>query len=442
MSKNFVKTYFRLTLPAIIAQLVVYVVDNLNVAILGTLSEKAISGYTIANQSYDIYLMLALGLSGGFHVYISQLYGNNERKKCNRVLQLGIVVCTIMGFLYSLSMFTFSESFIRIFVQDAERVSYGVRYLRIFAFSLMFYGMNLMLSGTYTIIGHAVVSMYSGMINCLVSLFFSYVLVFGKLGFKPMNVEGAATAILLGRVAEFIFLTVLMLRKDSTFKLFTRGEKLEKDVLARVLKTAGPLVINETCYAFAFFMIVRNLSHLDEQYISCYTVTNNCNKLFFVASYGLSPAVGRLIGRNLGRGKFEEAKRGGSDILWMNFWVHLIFGAVMAALSRWIPGFFSLEGDIASVCTKMLISKSLLGFFAGYSNAFYNIFRIGGSTRYIFLFDGLFSLVFPMGISFLVCFIFPLQFFWAYFCIDAMNILKTAICFHLYNKEVWINQLA
>ena len=42
MSKNFIKTYFRLTLPAIIAQLVVYVVDNLNVAILGTLSEKAI----------------------------------------------------------------------------------------------------------------------------------------------------------------------------------------------------------------------------------------------------------------------------------------------------------------------------------------------------------------------------------------------------------------
>ena len=165
MSKNFIKTYFRLTLPAIIAQLVVYVVDNLNVAILGTLSEKAISGYTIANQSYDIYLMLALGLTGGFHVYISPLYGNNERKKCNRVLQLGIVVCSLVGFLYSFSMSTFSESFIRIFVQDTERVAYGVRYLRIYAFSLMFYGMNLMLSGTYTIIGHAVISMYSGMIN-------------------------------------------------------------------------------------------------------------------------------------------------------------------------------------------------------------------------------------------------------------------------------------
>ena len=442
MSKGFMKTYFRLALPAIIAQLVVFVVDNLNVAILGSLSEKAITGYTIANQSYDIYVMLALGLSGGFHVYISQLYGNNDKKKCSQVLQLGLNVCAAVGLIYSLSMFFFAESFIRIFIQDAERVMYGVRYLRIFAFSLMFYGINLMLSGAYTIVGKAIVSMYSGIINCLVSLFCSYTLVYGKFGIPAMNVEGAALAILIGRVAEFVFLITRMLKTDSEFKLFTKGEKLESDILLRVLKTAGPLVINETCYAFAFFMIVRNLSHLDEQYISCYTVTNNCNKLFFVISYGLSPAVGRLIGRNLGLGRFDEAKTGGDDILWMNFYVHLVFGILMALLSGKIPGFFSLEGDVAAVCSKMLISKAALGLFAGYGNCFYNIFRIGGNTRVIFLFDGIFSLVCPMAVSFLVCILFPLPFFWAYVCIDAMNIVKTAICYSLYRKGIWLNRLA
>lgn len=442
MSKGFFKTYLRLALPAIIAQLVVFVVDNLNVAILGSLSEKAISGYTIANQSYDIYVMLALGLSGGFHVYISQLYGSPDRKKCSQVLQLGLTACTVVGLIYSLIMFFMAEPFIRIFIQDTERVMYGVRYLRIFAFSLMLYGVNLMLSGAYTIVGKAIVSMYSGTINCVVSLVCSYTLVYGKFGIPAMDVEGAALAILIGRLAEFVFLLVKMLNKDSEFKLFSTGEKLESDVLLRVLKTAGPLVINETCYAFAFFMIVRNLSHLDEQYISCYTVTNNCNKLFFVISYGLSPAVGRLIGRNLGLGRFEDAKRGGDDILWMNFYVHVVFGVLLALLSGSIPGFFSLEGDVAAVCTKMLISKALLGLFAGYGNCFYNIFRIGGNSKQIFFVDGLFSIVCPMAVSFIVCFVFPLPFFWAYVCIDAMNIVKTAICYSLYRKGIWLNQLA
>ncbi len=442
LSKGFIRTYLRITLPAIIAQLVVYIVDNLNVAILGSLSEKAIAGYTIANQTYDIYVFIALGLSGGFHVYISQLYGNNDKAKSNQVLKLGLIVCAVVGFIYSLTVFLMSEPFIRLFISEAERVSYGVRYLRIYAFSLMFYGVNVMLSGAYTIIGNAIVSMYSGIINCLVSLFASYTLVYGKFGLPSMGIEGAALAILIGRFAEFLFLSSQLLVSGSEFKPFSGEGKIESSVLSRVLKTATPLILNETCYAFAFFMVVRNLSHLDERYISCYTVVNNCNKLFFVISYALSPAVGKLIGRNLGLGNFEAAKRGGNDILQMNFYVHLVFGILMAALSGVIPGFFSLYDDVAVVCRGMLISKAVLGLFGGYSNCFYNIFRIGGNTREIFFVDGVFSLIGPMGVSFIVCYLIPLPFVWAYFCIDFMNVIKTGICYTLYKKEIWLNKLS
>ena len=442
MSKGFIRTYLRITLPAIIAQLVVYAVDNLNVAILGSLSEKAIAGYTIANQTYDIYVFVALGLSGGFHVYISQLYGNNDKVRCSQVLQLGLKICAAVGLIYSLSVFLFAEPFIRIFIQDAERVAFGVRYLRIFAFSLILYGVNLMMSGAYTIVGKAVTSMYSGMINCVVSLIASYTLVYGKFGLPAMNVEGAALAILIGRLAEFAFLLVQLMGKDSEFNLRSKEGKMENSVLERVLKTAGPLIINEMVYAFAFFIIVRNLSHLDERYISCYTVVNNCNKLFFVISYGLSPAVGKLIGRNLGTGNFEEARKGGNDILQMNFWVHLVFGILMALLAKRIPGFFSLYDDVAVVCSGMLIAKAALGLFGGYANCFYNIFRIGGNTKMIFIIDGIYSLLGPMVVSFIVCYLFPLPFLWAYVCIDFMNVVKTGICTVLYRKGVWLNKLS
>ena len=441
MSKGFIRTYLRITLPAIIAQLVVYIVDNLNVAILGSLSEKAIAGYTIANQTYDIYVFIAMGLSGGFHIYISQLYGRNDKARSSQVLKMGLTVCAVVGLIYSLSVFLMSEPFIRLFIQEAERVAYGVRYLRIYAFSFVFYGINIMLSGAYTIIGNAVISMYSGMINCLVSLLASYTLVYGKFGLPAMGIEGAALAILIGRFAEFAFLSSQLLSRDSEFKLFSNEARIEGSVLRDVMKKAAPLILNETCYAFAFFMVVRNLSHLDERYIACYSVVNNCNKLFFVISYALSPAVGKLIGRNLGLGNFAAARKSGDDILWMNFYVHLVFGILMALMSKVIPGFFSLTGDVAAVCTGMLLTKAGLGLFGGYSNCFYNIFRIGGNTREIFFIDGVFSLIGPMGVSFVVCYLFKLPFVWAYFCIDFMNVVKTGICYTLYRKEIWLNKL-
>ena len=155
----------------------------------------------------------------------------------------------------------------------------------------------------------------------------------------------------------------------------------------------------------------------------------------------MSPAVGKLIGRNLGLGNFAAARKSGDDILWMNFYVHLVFGALMALMSKVIPGFFSLTGDVAAVCTGMLLTKAGLGLFGGYSNCFYNIFRIGGNTREIFFIDGVFSLIGPMGVSFVVCYLFKLPFVWAYFCIDFMNVVKTGICYTLYRKEIWLNKL-
>ncbi len=441
MSKGFVKTYLRLTLPAIIAQLVVFVVDNLNVAILGTLSDKAISGYTIANQSFDIYSMLALGLSGGFHVYISQLYGKKDHQRYNQVLRLGLLVTFGVGLLYSLGMSLFATPFIRLFIKDAEMIRYGVEYLRIYAFSHLFYGVNLMLSGAYSIIGQAVRAMHSGTINCIVSLFFSYVLVYGRFGIPSMGVAGAATAILLGRVAEFLYLILCMVRKNSDFNLFEKLPKLEGDVMARVIRTALPLIMNETCYALAFLIIVKNYSTLNERYLACYTITNNCNKLFYAAAYGLSPAVGALIGKELGNHNYEQAKQGGNDILLIVFWIHIFFGALLIALSGVIPRFFSLEGDVARVCTQMLIIKAVFGLFGGYGNAFYNILRIGGASKYVFLFDGVFSLVCPMAVSFVVCLLIPFPFVIAFGIVDGMNIVKSGIGFYLYRKGVWLNQL-
>jgi len=442
MSKGFAKTYFRLTLPAIIAQLVVFVVDNLNVAILGTLSDKAISGFTIANQSFDIYSMLALGLSGGFHVYISQLYGKKDRQRYNQVLRLGLGVTFAVGLLYSLGMCLFAEPFIRMFIKDTEMIAYGVTYLKIYAWSHLFYGVNLMLSGTYSIIGQAVVAMQSGTINCIVSLLCSYVFVYGKFGIAPMGVSGAALAILCGRIAEFLYLFVRMMHKGSDFSLFEKLPKLEGDVMARVMRTAYPLIMNETCYALAFLIIVKNYSVLNERYLACYTVTNNCNKLFFAAAYGLSPAVGALIGRELGNHNYDKARENGNDILKMVFWIHIFFGALLIALSGVIPSFFSLEGDIARVCTQMLIIKSIFGLFGGYGNAFYNILRIGGASKFVFFFDGVFSLICPMVVSFVVCLLIPFPFVWAFGIVDAMNIVKSGIGFYLYKKEVWLNQLS
>ena len=442
VSRDFVKDYFRFTLPAIIAQLVVFAVDNVNVAILGTLSDKAISGYTVANQSFDIYSMLALGLTGGFHVYISQLYGKHDSVRYNQVFRLGLVVITVAGLVFSVGMAMFSTPFIKMFIEDGEMIDYGVRYLRIYSFSHMFYGINLLISGAYSIVGKSVVAMYSGMLNCIVCLVSSFTLVRGFYFIPSLGVEGAALAILIGRLAEFAFLIVKLLSKDAEFKPLQKQPPLKGDAFRRVIRTAIPLIGNETLYALAFMIIVKNYGHINERYLACYTVSHNIYRLFTVASYCISPACGAMIGRMLGKGDFARAKENSDSMLKLVFMIQVISGGLMIITSGWIPSLFSLSGDVAKVCSQTIIAKAAFGVFTGFAHAFYNIMRIGGASKFVFLIDGVYSVLGPMMMSYLVSYVFPLPFTWAFVAVEAMNVLKSAIGMYVYKKGYWIAQLS
>lgn len=59
LNLDFVKTYFRLGFPMILSQLMVYLINNFSVAMIGTLSSDAISGFTAANESFSIVSMLS-----------------------------------------------------------------------------------------------------------------------------------------------------------------------------------------------------------------------------------------------------------------------------------------------------------------------------------------------------------------------------------------------
>ena len=108
MYTQFVKKYFKLGWPIMLSQLIVIIVNNFSVSLMGSLSSKAISGYTFANESFSIFSMISLGLTGGFHIYISQYYGAGNREKYNQVLRYGMKLCLSVSSLFALSFFLFA----------------------------------------------------------------------------------------------------------------------------------------------------------------------------------------------------------------------------------------------------------------------------------------------------------------------------------------------
>lgn len=431
----FVKTYFRLAFPMILSQLVVYLVNNFSVAMMGALSDKAISGYTIANESFSIYSMLVLGLTGGFHVYITQYYGDQNQEKYNQVLRFGMKLCFAMGLVVAAAFFIGAEPFVRIFIDDDEIVSYAIRYLRIFCWTFIPYAINLLWSGVYQMTGRAVITFYSGVINCLTNALLCYLLI------NRIGIQGAASALLAARLAESLFLFLKMNRKESEFNFRNSYPAIKMHEIRRIFETSWPLVANEALFSVAFMFIMRNYSLVSQYHLACYTVVNNASQLVFVATQGTSAVIGVLVGGMLGAGKIQEAKDNSDRILQLTFILYAIGGIILASLARVIPGLYSLDGDLAEMAVRMLYAKSLLGF-GGMTMCFYNTLRIGGDTRSVFLLDGIYSCIFPLGVSCLLTYVLHASFFWLYVCVDFMQIVKCFFGYFLLRRGKWLTKLS
>ena len=437
MNREFIKKYFRYGWPIIFSQFVVILANNISVALMGNLSEYAISGYTLANESFSFFSMIALGLAGSFHIYISQYYGARDNDRCNQVLRYGNKVCFLISLICAVGFFVFANEFIGIFAKDPDIISYGVDYLRIFAWTFIPYIMNLLWSTTYSFIGKPEITMAAGVMDSIVTVASCYLF----LQQFHLGIKGAALSLLTGRIVESAYLLFKLLHSKSIFDWKKKYPALTGKEKKSILLTSGPLIVNESLFSVAFLLITKNYSFISETSVGCITVVNYIQQLFFICNKGAEPVIGIMVGGELGKGNFAAAKENAKRTFYVATMCSAIGAVLMIALCGVLPSLFSYTGELYQLCLKMIIAKAIIGIFGGNTMVFYNTLRTGGNTKEVFLFDGLFTLLGPLVSSFLFSRVFRVSFFTLYIIVESMNIIKTGLGIYLYKKESWMRKL-
>jgi putative MATE family efflux protein len=435
---DYLRKYFVYGWPIILSQAIIFIVNNYSASLTGALSAKAMSGYTIGQESYTVLTMLALGLTGGFHVYISQYYGAHDKQKYNQVLRLGMKLCLAVGLAYCALIFFLARPFARLYAQDEVIVGYAVDYLRVYCFTFPFYFINLLWSETYSFIGRGKITMVSGVLNCIVNIIANYLCC----QVLDLGIRGVALGSLCGRIAEFLFLYFTLNQKDSEFNLFVKYPAAAAGEMVEILKTSLPLVLNESIFSLAMMGIMMNYGYVSEEKLACLTVVNNISQLFFILNKGSGPAVGVMVGGELGKGDFAAAQENARLSLYTVVLTTFVGAVPLAQLAGQIPAYYHLEGELAALCTQMIRANCVIGTISSLTMTFYNILRMGGDTVAVFCQDGLFYLVVILPVSYIFSHLVPLPFFWLYVVVNGMNDVKALVGYYFYRKKKWLHKLS
>ncbi|MBO6053724.1 MAG: MATE family efflux transporter [Clostridia bacterium] len=450
--RAFFRMLFALVLPLIIQQGItnfVSLLDNVMVGGLGTLSMSAVS---IVNQLIFVYNLAVFGGLSGASIFSTQFYGTGDWRGMRNTFRFKLLFTLTAGILATAILLLFGDELMMLFLRGESNtpeeitatVGAARSYLAIAVVGMIPFGLVQTYAGTMRETGETVSPMTAGLIAITVNLVFNYLLIYGKFGFPMLGVAGAAIATVLSRFVELIYVAVSCHRRHERFRFIEgvyRSLKVPGNLVRRITLTGAPLLINEILWSVGMTFISRNYSLRGITVIAASNIASTVWNLFCVIMFAMGSAVSILVGQRLGAGDREGAINVDRKLIFFTIVSHIAVGILLIAAAPFIPLLYKVEPEVRALATKFLIIAGAASPVHAFIHVVYFTIRSGGKTVITFLFDSVYTWVFPAMISFVLCRFTGLDIVWVYFAVQFIDVVKLFIGVPLLRSGFWANNV-
>ena len=441
-------------LPIIIQNAItnfVSLLDNIMVGQVGTLQ---MSGVSIVNNLIFVFNLCILGGCAGAGIFIAQYHGSGDHKNIRYIFRYKILMGLLLGTLGTVLFYFAANPLISLYLKGdgdpaevPQILSYGREYLMVMLWGLLPFAISTAYSSTLRECGQTMIPMLAGVAAVFVNLLFNYVLIFGHLGFPAMGVRGAAIATVISRYTELAIITVWGHTHTAAVP-FLRGAfrslYIPRELARRVTVKGMPMLLNETMWSAGEATILQLYSTRGLDVVPATNITSSIFNLSSVVVMSMGVAVGIIMGQLQGAGTSKEdlwdANR---KLTAMTVGAGIVFGAVLAGISRLFPMLYNTTDSVRQLSTTMILICGIFLPFVGYIHAIYFTMRSGGKTWITFFFDGGYSWLFIIPIAAILCYLVDAPILVVYiFCRGAAYPIKCVIGHLIMKKGTWIQNLA
>lgn len=385
MVKNSVYgTLFKIALPIALQNLISSSINMLDTFMIGQLGEGAIAAVGIANQIFFLMALILFGINSGSGVFYSQFFGKKDLISLRKTMGLTFTLGMLVSSIFFLAAFFYPEMLISIYSREEEIITTGGKYLKIVSLSYMFTSVSFLLSSSLRSIGIIKPSLINSFISLVINGGLNYVLIFGKLGFPPLGIKGAAIATLTARIVEFFFFALgIYIKKYQVFGRFKEYMSYDKKFVKRYFRTTSSVIINEVFWSLGMTMHSIVFARMGIIAMASYNITKSLEGLVYVVFIGLSNAAVVSIGQSIGKGDHGEAMRLGKAIVKSCLVAGVISGVVIIIISKPFLSVYKISEEVKVISRGMIFVYSIMILFRGTATvSLTGILRSGGDTSY------------------------------------------------------------
>ncbi|MEI8112831.1 MAG: MATE family efflux transporter [Bacteroidia bacterium] len=389
-----------------IGQVTVNVVDNVMVGHLGTTELAAAS---FASSVFYVGLLFGLGITMGITPLVGQSLNTKNTSSLGSWLKNGVFINIIASVFLCVAM-TLVVLFMYRMGQSEEVVRKAIPFYLIHVASLiplmLFFSFKQFFEG----IGNTKLAMVITIIINLVNIALNYILIYGKLGFPALGLNGSGYASLISRLIMPVIFVLMILRNPEFKSYFLNAlhSSLDKLKIKRILSFGLSIGSQMIIEILAFTLGAIMLGWISKESLAGHQIAMSMASMTYMISFGLASGTTIRVSHAFGDRDRNELKHAIFASLHMVIAFMLLMGLLFVLLRNLLPLLFTSDPAVIDVAAGLLVVGALFQVFDGVQVVLLGALRGMADVR-IPMFIAFFSYILvSLPVSYLMAFVFHL----------------------------------
>lgn len=351
---------FFLTWPIFLEIFLFMLMGIVDTFMLSAISDNAVSGVGAANQYLHIAILILEVVGNGAAIVIAQYIGSKKMKEVAKISATAIVMNLVVGLIVSVIFLLFSRNILEGLNLSGEILIYADSYLKIVGGAIFLQALINSVAAIIRVHGFTKQAMLVSLGMNVIHIVGNYLLIFGKLGFPELGVQGAAISSVVSRILALLVFFWLLYRIMEIRVEIKYYFNLSREYIRKILKIGLPSAFEQVMYQSCQIVFLFYVTFLGENSLAARQYAANISMFMYLFALaigmGTSIIVGRLVGGNL---KDEAYSRVWKSLKWASAATLMIVAAVIL-LREQLMGLFTNDPEIIRLGASVLLLSILL----------------------------------------------------------------------------------
>lgn len=345
---------FKLSLPAIIAQLinVMYnMVDRMYIGHIPNVGASALTGVGVTMPVIMAISAFAALVSMGGAPRSSIMMGKNDKEHAEQILGNCTILLFGLAVILTIVFMVYGKSILMLFGASETTIGFAWDYMRIYTLGTLFVQISLGLNAFITSQGYAKTSMYTVMIGACCNIVLDPIFIF----VFDMGVAGAAWATILSQAVSSIWVLKFLFSEKSYLRIKPKYFKLSAKVVMPCLALGlSPFIMQFTESVISVCFNTSLLKYGGDIAVGAMTILTSVMQFSMLPLQGLTQGAQPIVSFNFGAGNSERVKKTFKLLLISC----LVYSTTLWAIAMFVPqlfiGIFTNDAQLMAFSEKAI----------------------------------------------------------------------------------------